>query len=235
MLIGIIGAMARETDAVIERITGAETETICGIRFCKGMLEGVPAVAAQCGIGKVFAALCAALMIDRYQPDLMLNIGVAGALVDGLDIADFVIADSAVEHDMDTTPIGDPPGMISGPNVVHMPVSAVAAAHLRQAADILGFHTVTAAIATGDQFIEKLEDKQRIARDFSAAACDMEGGAIAQVAMTAGVPYAAYRAISDTLRGNGQEYALNADRAAAASVRLLTAFMKDLKEGSYEF
>ena len=62
----------------------------------------------------------------------------------------------------------------------------------------------------------------------------MEGGAIAQVAMTAGVPYAAYRAISDTLRGNGQEYALNADRAAGASIRLLTAFLNDLREEAYE-
>ena len=52
--------------------------------------------------------------------------------------------------------------------------------------------------------------------------------------MTAGVPYAAYRAISDTLRGNGQEYALNADRAAGASIRLLTAFLNDLREEAYE-
>ena len=115
-----------------------------------------------------------------------------------------------------------------------MPVHPAVAARLEKAARGLGFHTVTAAIATGDQFIERLEDKQRIARDFRAAACDMEGGAIAQVAMTAGVPYAAYRAVSDTLRGNGQEYALNADKAAAASARLLTAFLVDFKEDPYE-
>ena len=234
MLIGIIGAMARETEAITARIANAESNTVCGIRYSRGMLDGIPAVVAQCGIGKVFAALCAAVMIERYKPDLILNIGVAGALVEGLDIADIVIADSAVEHDIDTTPIGDPPGLISGPNVVHMPVHPGFAARLQKGAQGLGFHAVTAAIATGDQFIERLEDKQRIARDFGAAACDMEGGAIAQVAMTAHVPYAAYRAVSDTLLGNGQEYALNADKAAAASARLLTAFLNDLKEEPYE-
>ena len=135
---------------------------------------------------------------------------------------------------MDTTPIGDPPGLISGPNVVHMPVDAAARERLLRAAGALGCRVVSAAIATGDQFIERLADKQRIARDFSAAACDMEGGAIAQVAMTAGVPYAAYRAISDTLTGNGQEYARNADRAAAVSGRLLSAFLNGLKEDLYE-
>ena len=235
MLIGIIGAMARETEEIFARMRDVREETLYGIRYCRGTLEGVPAVAAQCGIGKVYAALCAAVMIGHFHPDLLLNVGVAGALVEGLDIADFVIADSAVEHDMDTTPIGDPPGLISGANVVHMPVSGPAAAHLLKTAEGLGFHTVRAAIATGDQFVERAEHKRRIAEQFSAAACDMEGGAIAQVAMTAGVPYAAYRAISDTFSGNGQEYSLNADRAAAASVRLVTAFMNDLREAPYEF
>ena len=235
MLIGIIGAMARETDLLVQRMQDAETQTVFGVRLTRGTLDGVPAVVAQCGIGKVFAALCAALMIERYRPDLLLNIGVAGALAEGLDIADVVIADSAVEHDIDTTPIGDPPGLVSGPNVVHMPVSASAAKHLQAAAQRLGLSTVTAAIATGDQFIERLEDKQRIARDFGAAACDMEGGAIAQVCMAVGVPYSAYRAISDTLHDNGQEYAQNADRAAAVSARLLSAFLNDLKEEPYEF
>ncbi len=234
MRIGIIGAMARETDVIMARMEETETKAVCGIRFCAGRLEGVQAVVAQCGIGKVFAAMCATLMVEKYHPDLILNIGVAGALVEGLDIADVVVADSAVEHDMDTTPIGDPAGLISGPNVVHMPVHSMAAARLLRAAEGLGCRAVSAAIATGDQFIERLEDKRRIAKDFRAAACDMEGGAVAQVAMTAGVPYAAYRAISDTLTGNGQEYALNADRAAAMSERLLSAFLTDLKEDPYE-
>ena len=66
-----------------------------------------------------------------------------------------------------------------------------------RAAGALGCRVVSAAIATGDQFIERLADKQRIARDFSAAACDMEGGAIAQVCCLNDVPYVEIRAISD--------------------------------------
>jgi hypothetical protein len=80
MLVGIIGAMARETDAIMARMTNAETRMECGIRFCRGTLDGVQAVTAQCGIGKVFAAMCATVMIERYRPNLILNIGVAGAL-----------------------------------------------------------------------------------------------------------------------------------------------------------
>ncbi len=235
MLIGLIGAMAKEIDDIVASLERPETQTFCGIRYTCGELCGVRVVAAKCGIGKVFAALCAAVMIDRYHPDLVLNIGVAGALREDLDIADIVIADSAVEHDIDTTPIGDPPGLVSGPNVVHMPVSAEARQALLRSAARLGMKAVTGAIATGDQFIERLEDKRRLAGVFGAAACDMEGGAIAQVAMTAGVPYAACRAVSDTLLGNGQEYAVNAERAARAGMRLLYAFLEDAKENAYVF
>ena len=232
-MIGIIGAMPRETDHLIRQIHDADEAVLCGIRYVRGTLQGVPVVAAQCGIGKVYAALCAALMIERYQPSLLLNIGVAGALAEEMDIADIVVADSAVEHDMDTSPLGDPPGMISGPNIVHMPVDPTATDRLAAAADRLGMRFFRAAIATGDRFIERLEEKRAIAARFAAAACDMEGGAIAQVAMTVGTPYAAYRAISDTLMGNGLEYQQNADRAADASWRLLSTFLTDIKEHPY--
>ena len=234
-MIGIIAAMPLEAELVLSMVNDGESERICGIKCTRGMLNGVEVIIAQCGIGKVFAALCAAILIDHYHPDLLLNIGIAGALDARLDIADYVIADSAVEHDVDTTPIGDPPGLISGPNIVHMPVSAAASERLYRLARAFGTQTVRGAIATGDQFIERLEDKKRISQQFKAAACDMEGGAIAQVSMVAGVPYAAYRAVSDTLTGNGQEYSLNASRAAEASARLLSAFLTDLKETPYEF
>ena len=64
MLIGIIGAMARETDAVMARMHETETREICGIRFCRGMLDGVPAVAAFFPIGG------AALIFSSVPPAL---------------------------------------------------------------------------------------------------------------------------------------------------------------------
>ena len=63
-MIGIIGAMPRETDHLIRQIHDADEAVLCGIRYVRGILQGVPVVAAQCGIGKVYAALCAALMIE---------------------------------------------------------------------------------------------------------------------------------------------------------------------------
>ena len=53
----------------------------------------------------------------------------------------------------------------------------------------------------------------------------MEGGAVAQVCLEYGTPYAAFRSVSDTLTGNGKEYEENVHEACAASAALLTALL----------
>lgn len=227
MKLGIIGAMESEIEALRGQMLNAKETRAAGMSFYEGLLMSRPVVLARAGIGKVHAAMCAQMMIERFHPDLVLNIGVAGALIDDLSIGDIVIAESAVQHDMDTSPIGDPKGMISGPNIVHLPCDKGAVAALEKAAKRAGLRIVRAAVATGDQFVDSLEKKQEIACQFGAAACDMEGGAIAQVCLENGVPYAAYRAISDTARGNGLEYQVNVTQAARASAKLLSALLEN--------
>ncbi|MBQ8137114.1 MAG: 5'-methylthioadenosine/adenosylhomocysteine nucleosidase [Clostridia bacterium] len=229
-MIGIIGAMEREISALRGQMTEISEDRIGISTIWRGRLYGHEAALALCGIGKVHAAMCAQAMILKEKPKLIVNIGVAGALEAGLDIADAVIASSAVQHDMDTSPIGDPVGMISGINLIYLPCEEGAKMRLRLAAQSAGIRVREGVVATGDRFIERLEEKQALRERFGALACDMEGAAIAQAAYEMGVPYASYRCISDTLHGNGLEYAVNADRAAAASQCLIRAFMETYGE-----
>ena len=227
MLTGIIGAMESEIRDLRASLTDETVTQTAGMSFFEGRLYGRDVVLARCGIGKVHAAMCTQVLIDRFHPQLLLNIGVAGALDGRLQIGDIAVADCAVQHDVDTTALGDPPGMISGPDCVYLPVDPDASARLKECADRLGIPHISGAVATGDRFVEKLSEKEKLAACFNAVACDMEGGAIAQVAMENGVPYAAYRAISDTLHGNGLEYSQNLIPAARASARMLEAFLTD--------
>ncbi len=224
-MIGIIGAMEQEVRALMDKMTD-RTEKKAGISsICEGTLFGKRVLLARCGIGKVHAAMCAQAMLLTAPVDLLLNIGVAGALTEKTGIAHCVIATSAVQHDMDTSPLGDPPGMISGIDLVHLPCDEKAVRGLEAACERAGIPHVLGAVATGDRFVEDKNEKLRLNRLFGAEACDMEGAAIAQAAYEMGVPYAAYRCISDTLNGNGREYAENAARAAEASQRLLEQFL----------
>ncbi len=228
MLLGIIGAMESEVSALRVQMEGPRETVLAGISYWEGTLMGVPAVLARCGIGKVHAAMCALGMAERFHPDAMLNIGVAGALLPELSVGDVVIASGAVQHDSDTSALGDPVGLVSGLPGVIIPCDERLSLKLKASAEKAGLRAVSAVIATGDQFIASLEKKEWIASAFGAGACDMEGGAVAQVCLEEGIPYAAYRAISDTLMGNGLEYAQNVHVAADAGARLLRAFLPDL-------
>ena len=110
--IGIIGAMQIEVEALCAAMENTETETIGSIEFVYGTLRGKKVVCAKCGIGKVFAAMCAQTMILKYAPGVIVNSGVAGTLSQQLSIGQIALAEQVVQHDMDTSPIGDPVGLI---------------------------------------------------------------------------------------------------------------------------
>ncbi len=227
-MIGIIAAMNVEMESLRSYIENPVTETVSGITFVSGMLEGKEVVTAVCGIGKVFAAMCAQTMILRYKPDCIVNTGVAGTLTDKLTIGSIAVSSAVVQHDMDTSALGDPVGMISGINKVLLPASGDLCDQLSACATVLGIRTETGVIASGDQFISSSEKKDAIVKTFGAIACEMEGAAIGQVCYVNRVPFCVLRAISDSADGSSHmDYPTFVGMAAEQSVKLLRTFLKN--------
>ena len=200
--IGIIGAMSDEVAGLISRLDNPSSELVAGIKFHTGTIFGKNVVVAQCGVGKVFAAICATAMIIRYSPRLIVNTGVGGALSHELACADTVVAERLVQYDMDTSPIGDPIGLISGINKIYFDTDERASDILKSSAEELGIPVKRGTIATGDKFVADAQTKKYIIDNFSADVCEMEGAAIAHAAYVAGTPFAVVRAISDGADGN---------------------------------
>lgn len=227
MKIGIIGAMDVEVEALRSRMEGATLETVSGMQFAQGRLAGCDAVVAVAGVGKVSAAMCAQTLILRYQPDVVINTGVAGGIGPDLKVLDVVLATAVVQHDMDTSPLGDPVGYISGLGCVEMPCDAALCAALADAAARAGIAVRRGLVASGDQFIASAEQIARIRAHFDAQAAEMEGGAIGQVSTANGVPFAVLRAISD---GGNEEakmsYPQFVQRASERSVRILMEYLQ---------
>ena len=184
-------------------------------------------VCAVCGIGKVNAAMCAQTMILHYAPDRIINTGVAGSLSPELGVGDVVIASDVVQHDLDTTAFGDPPGLIPGLNTVRMHCSdKLRSNYLRNAADKVlggtGAKAVEGVIASGDQFVADPEKKKRIVDTFGAAACEMEGGAVGQVCAANGIPFAVIRTMSDSADGGAaDDYPAFAKKSAGISAKIV--------------
>ncbi|MFQ9801780.1 MAG: 5'-methylthioadenosine/S-adenosylhomocysteine nucleosidase [Clostridia bacterium] len=111
--IAIIGAMEEETREIEQFLTHVEKiEGKAGLAFMEGEYGGLSVIAVRCGIGKVNAALCTQIVLDLYDPELVINVGVAGGIAPGLRVGDVVISDKAQQHDVDTSAVGDPKGVI---------------------------------------------------------------------------------------------------------------------------
>ena len=222
MKIGIIGAMAVEVESLKAKIEGKQSETVSGIEFVSGKLCGKDVVIAQCGIGKVFSAICAEAMIVRFGVDAVINTGVAGTLSENIGILDLAISDAVVQHDMDTSPLGDPVGLLSGINIVKLPASKRLCEAVSAAADKMGIRYERGVIASGDQFICDAGKKSYIKSNFDAIACEMEGGSIGHVCFVNGVDFVVIRSISDNASGEANmEYPEMVKRAAAQSEALV--------------
>ena len=129
---------------------------------------------------------------------------------------------------MDTSPLGDPVGLISGINLVQLPCDGGLCEKIADCCKTLGYHTETGVVASGDQFVVDPAKKAWIANTFSAIACEMEGGAIVQTCYAAGVACGVIRSISDSLSGDGMDYEAFKHLAASHSGAVVKALLASL-------
>ena len=229
MVIGIIGAMKMEIDNLKEAMTDTTVSTYSGVEFVKGNIDGKEVVAAVCGIGKVFAAICAEAMILKFDVDMIVNIGVAGSLTKDLSVLDIAVAKNVVQHDMDTSAIGDPVGLLSGINTIFLDANKSMNEVLCKCIEEKEISYKLGTIATGDQFIAKKEQKDLIKSRFEAIAAEMEGGSIGHVCFINNVPFAILRSISDS-EGGAMDYETFAEKAAVQSIEVVLDFIKKADE-----
>ncbi len=166
MKIGIIGAMQIEVDNLKAHMEDVSEEVVSGVTFTKGTIGGKEVIAAVCGVGKVFAAICAEAMILTYHVDCVINIGVAGTLCDELGVMDVAIASRVVQHDMNTSALGDPVGLLSGLNEVYLSADEKIYSVIEKCVAAKGINHKVGTIATGDLFLSKESTKNHLHEQF---------------------------------------------------------------------
>jgi len=199
--IGIIFAIAEEINALKDKINIDKIDTIFGLDFCLGKTEKMEYILVRCGVGKVNASRCTQLLIDKYEADSIINIGVAGGLTNNLNIGDIVVATKLVQHDFDITAFNHDKGYVPGVGVYTLVDKELYNLFLKVADDICkekGISILSGVIASGDSFITSVEKANEIRDDFGASCIEMEGAAIAQVCNLCNVPFIVLRSISDS-------------------------------------
>jgi adenosylhomocysteine nucleosidase len=230
MKIGIIGAMEVEVVRLKALLSDKNEQKKGGFVFYTGKLNGNDIILLQSGIGKVNAAIGAAIMIDNYSPDFVINTGAAGGFPGELKVGDIVISNELIHHDMDCTVFGYKTGQVPG-----MPASFVADNRLIELAEkcihkLTNLHTKKATILTGDQFMNNPEATKKIKEIFPLAeAVEMEGAAIAQTCYQFKTPFVVIRSISDIAgQENAIEYEEFVETAAVNSANMVVEMTKEL-------
>ena len=233
--LGIIGAMAVEVAQLKEKLSDLSCRQAAGMEFYQGTLDGQAVVIAQCGVGKVNAALCVQALCDLFSVTHIVNTGIAGSLCSSLDIGDFVISRDAMYHDF--TCQGLNPAYKVG-QVPDLPVHTFAAdgmlteLALSAAEEVHPGHSRVGRIASGDQFVSSQVQKDAIIRDTGALCTEMEGAAIAHAAWKNGVPFVIIRAISDKADGSAHmDYPTFEAQAARRSAAVTALLAKKLAAG----
>lgn len=183
-------AMEKEAAPIISAMKIESDEKKCGKRVICGTLFKNKTAIVICGVGKVNAASGAQYAVDRLNADTVINIGVAGGLNKNCAVGKLYGISKAVQYDFDLTQLnGTKIGTLDECKENYLPLSTIGNYPLR-------------ALATGDRFNDSAADFKLLTQVLKADIRDMEGGAIAQVCMHAGVPCYEFKIISD-LAGSG--------------------------------
>lgn len=201
--IGIIAALDEEIETIKELMIDIDIKEIYELKFIVGKINKKDIVLVKCGVGKVNAARCAQILIDKFDLEYVINVGTAGGLNEKIEIGDIVIAEKLVQHDFDVTAAGREKGYITDTGkYFYSNKDLIKKAKIAMQEINEEFNQFIGIIATGDIFVQDIEVKDRIIKEFNADCAEMEGAAIAQICTLDKVPFIVIRAISDKPNGN---------------------------------
>ena len=167
MKIGLQLAMPSEFRALPGASSLTPFETISGVDFYRFSPD---IIACTGGVGKVNAAMAAEILCLKYGVDLILNTGVAGCFTD-LPTTSVVVASELIQHDVDTTGVGDPIGLVSTVNRVEFPTWQPE--HCVELLRRAGIEAVTGRVATSDAFLTRGERSQWVYDTFHPLLAEM--------------------------------------------------------------
>ena len=224
MKIGVVIAIQRELMAFLE--SGAEImeEKLGNQTMYRTTMYGHEIFATLSGYGEIDAAATTQLLITQTGCDIIMNFGVAGAIVPGLQVKDLFVVEKVCHYDYDVSPI-DP---VKKHQYEEYPDEFIPLDRElidRVAAEIPEIRRT--AVASGDSFVEKQEMKDSLA-ELGCQICDMEIAAIARICLKNGVKCLSIKCISDTYEGDGGDFNTNVTYSAGVAFGVIRKLIRKL-------
>ena len=221
-MIGIIVAEEKELNAVKNEIINIEEINIYEKIFYKGLIESKEVVVVKSNVGKVNSARVCQILIDKFNPSLVINVGTAGSVNNKLEIGDVVVADRLYQYDFDVTPFGRKIGEIEN-------IGEYINVDKKLLSLFDGLDVIIGRIASGDKFIVNIEEKNNICEIFNALCIEMEGASIAQVCHLDSVPFIVIRSITDKQDGSSKvDFEVFLESSSKKAAQILKELLKKI-------
>jgi len=182
--LGVVAAMPQEIAPLLRRLTGYRRETFGGFHLYRCVLQGIPVVLVESGMGQKHAAAATKALISHAAPSLIVNFGFAGAVQPGLGVGEMVIAERVLLLEQGRLARATQPDQ----RLFDQVLEACAAAALT-------LHRGTFITAAG--IMNKKEVAGLLPSGMPHPVLEMETAAVLLEAGQSGIPVVAIRGISD--------------------------------------
>lgn len=201
MKFGFIFAMKEEAQALHALNIPINWEDYKGFKIAKFKYKDHDCVAILSGVGKSMSAGAVTLLIDKFSPDAILNVGTAGGI--NCDVGDIILSNRAIFHDVNLSSIHLPKYQLPD-----QPIVFQSKHDLRKIFDIKNhvsknIHIRDGIIMSSDQFMHRAEYfKEMLKTVPEAKASEMEAASIGAISNKMGCDYLFIKKISNRADDN---------------------------------
>lgn len=155
------------------------------------------------GMGEIYAAAGVQFLLTQCNVDIIVNFGVVGGLTESMKKQKVCVIDRVVHYKYDCSEFMDLAiGQVADHDSIFLPTTPDLVEHaLKKSPDI-----VTATCCSGDKFVDKESEKNKLHEDFEGDVCDMESAGIVLICENNNTPCLLLKAVSDGLAGGAKEF-----------------------------
>ncbi len=188
----------------------------------------VEVIAIKAGAGKICCASATQLIIDKFEPDFIFDVGAAGSLSEKLSINDIVCAEYSFEYDVcpddDLTKMTDDLKTSTVLNKVFS--KGVLKKFSNWAGETMGTKIKFGNIASGEKDVKNKELRQELHEKLNAIACNWETSSVLKTAQLNGIKSFSFRVITDNADEDmNVDYNVNNKKALEINFPVLDKFI----------
>ena len=185
---------------ICKKILKLDKETeIAGRLISSRREKDIEIIAVKAGEGKICCASATQLIIDKYQPDFIFDIGASGSLTEKININDIVCCENSFEYNVDTGEelVKTPDDFITSTVFNKKSSKEVLMEFSNWIKETMGTIIKVGNIASGEKDVDNKELSQKLHEKFNAIACNWETSSILKTAQLNETRSFSFRVITD--------------------------------------